>query len=1072
MKKIVFLVAFILGGIHFSFSQEEVKNELNLILPSSTSYSLGSYGQHSIGMFTGTVQEQIELYNYKANDLVVPITLSYSSNGIKVDQAENNVGIGWVLNGGGVITRVVNGRADERRSNKLPPDVQCHDQEMVNYVYHNSSSRIDTEPDLFLFNFLGRSGQFTLDDNKQVLLLEQEDLEIKMLKGTDQNYYFTVRDERGVTYVFDQRETTSTQYDHSNDSAVTAWYLKSITSPSGAVINFEYKQDSQSFTQVASRSIKLIKRNNFCSNKGIPWEYVINRIHTSMSTVTLSRVYSNNPQDGEIELKYDHRRPYNAVTIKEPILISEVVFRDNRKQEVDNIKFNYTTTRNKRTFLEGIQFKEPNKTYQFEYHDAERLNERFGNKDAWGYNSSKGGDFPDPIKNYMLIGETRLGYEKYVSVGDNYTDLDYVQAGLLKKIIFPTKGYSEFNYEANRVWGPDFIPAQYGIVSMSLMHGYPQDPVYFKTRDQNSLETELSLGFYDPNYNPGGTEYPIDQEGFYFNLDKESPKGSGRYIRLYSRLTTEKVNIAVLRKFDVEPFTRYKLTGVYTGHANDRVGGIRFKIKISNDTTVAKAIAVNGLFVSGIRSYSADGQLALEKKYTYKEKDGSSSGNHYFDKYQYITSGKELVICESTLGAPSYYDYSTTIHTNSLLSMNDAIGEGRLSFRRGVEETQYANGSNSTIEYIYQQRQGMTGYQCINGTYAGPPKWTKSDWGHGLLLEKNSFNEKQEQVQSERYEYTEDVLKRKEVRGLATEIQFMPAVGYVNNGTNINPLNIEHIGYTMYSVNSFRSYLKSITTIDYTGNKQMQEKKTFDYSSSKHYQKTKMEVANETTTITEQYVYPDDILSSTSLTGEPLTTGEYQEINRLKKTATHQPAALIQTNTYKDGTLNGISRNLYKNWNNTPLYHKTISSKGTGNFNPADFQVTHYNKNSKVEETEDQSGSKTVYLYGYGQTLLLARIQNATKEQVASALGVSIANLITIDETKLTQLNNLRTNTALKDALITTYEHKPLVGITKMTDPKGSSMSYEYDLFNRLKAIKDSKGNIIEEYEYNYKNNQ
>jgi hypothetical protein len=401
MKKIIFLVAFVLGGIHFSFSQEEVKNELNLILPSSTSYSLGTYGQHSIGMFTGTVQEQIELYNYKVNDLAVPITLSYSSNGIKVDQAENNMGIGWVLNGGGVITRVVNGKADERRSNKLPPDAQCHDQEMVNYVYHNVTTKQDTEPDLFFFNFLGRSGQFTLDDNKNVLLLEQEDLEIKMLKGTDQNYYFTVRDERGVTYVFDQRETTSTQYDHSNDSAVTAWYLKSITSPSGAVINFEYKQDSQSFNQVASQSIKYINNSNPCTGQGSmegQWFHSINQIHTFITSVTLSRIYSNTPQYGEVVFKHEYSRVNQDPMKLEPKLISDIVIQNQAKQIIEHVKFDYLSTRNKRTFLAEAQFKEPNKIYQFEYYNPENLNVRFGIKDAWGFNSNKGGTFQILLK--------------------------------------------------------------------------------------------------------------------------------------------------------------------------------------------------------------------------------------------------------------------------------------------------------------------------------------------------------------------------------------------------------------------------------------------------------------------------------------------------------------------------------------------------------------------------------------------------------------------------------------------------------------------------------------------------
>ncbi|WP_413513485.1 RHS repeat domain-containing protein [Myroides odoratus] len=74
-----------------------------------------------------------------------------------------------------------------------------------------------------------------------------------------------------------------------------------------------------------------------------------------------------------------------------------------------------------------------------------------------------------------------------------------------------------------------------------------------------------------------------------------------------------------------------------------------------------------------------------------------------------------------------------------------------------------------------------------------------------------------------------------------------------------------------------------------------------------------------------------------------------------------------------------------------------------------------------------------------------------------------------MNETKLTQINNLRTNATLKEALITTYEHQPLIGVTKITDSKGVSSTYEYDTSNRLKAIKDEQGNILESYQYNYK---
>jgi YD repeat-containing protein len=52
----------------------------------------------------------------------------------------------------------------------------------------------------------------------------------------------------------------------------------------------------------------------------------------------------------------------------------------------------------------------------------------------------------------------------------------------------------------------------------------------------------------------------------------------------------------------------------------------------------------------------------------------------------------------------------------------------------------------------------------------------------------------------------------------------------------------------------------------------------------------------------------------------------------------------------------------------------------------------------------------------------------------------------------------------------TTYTHKPLVGVTSMTDPSGITIFYEYDSFGRLKAIRNHLGEYLERYDYHYKN--
>ena len=71
-----------------------------------------------------------------------------------------------------------------------------------------------------------------------------------------------------------------------------------------------------------------------------------------------------------------------------------------------------------------------------------------------------------------------------------------------------------------------------------------------------------------------------------------------------------------------------------------------------------------------------------------------------------------------------------------------------------------------------------------------------------------------------------------------------------------------------------------------------------------------------------------------------------------------------------------------------------------------------------------------------------------------------------INEAHLPQIDALRSSKP--QWMITTYRHKPLVGVTKIIQPNGVVANYEYDDFNRLEFIKDSNGNLVEDYKYNY----
>lgn len=54
------------------------------------------------------------------------------------------------------------------------------------------------------------------------------------------------------------------------------------------------------------------------------------------------------------------------------------------------------------------------------------------------------------------------------------------------------------------------------------------------------------------------------------------------------------------------------------------------------------------------------------------------------------------------------------------------------------------------------------------------------------------------------------------------------------------------------------------------------------------------------------------------------------------------------------------------------------------------------------------------------------------------------------------------------DGLMTTYTYNPLVGKTSETDPSGRATTYQYDGFGRLNLVLDDDGNILQKYCYSY----
>lgn len=108
---------------------------------------------------------------------------------------------------------------------------------------------------------------------------------------------------------------------------------------------------------------------------------------------------------------------------------------------------------------------------------------------------------------------------------------------------------------------------------------------------------------------------------------------------------------------------------------------------------------------------------------------------------------------------------------------------------------------------------------------------------------------------------------------------------------------------------------------------------------------------------------------------------------------------------------------------------------------------TRYDRYGNLIEMVKDQRKYTVYLWGYYGQHLVARIENATYEQVKDALGTEPESLSELYATT-SSIDTLREK--LPAALVYTYTYRPGVGMDSETSPNGQVTGYKYDEKGRL----------------------
>lgn len=286
------LIFFIFSFSSLTYAQQS--GSVDIIPPSPEAASIARYGDVPVSLYNGSANIGIPLYTLASRDLSVPISLSYNSRGIKVEEDASWVGLGWTLNAGGAITRSIRGIDDfsdgntangfyaNRRgfiySEAAPEPTSTSIR--TSLIQDYSDGRQDSNPDIFYYNFNGYSGKFILkqktlpasqSDPIEVVMLSDDKMQISYNEVTKFWTFVTID---GTTYTFGTTETaeswqafgrssvgldnTRTARDPYEVDPITAWYLDEVTSQKGQVINFNYSSIADDYsTSVYSFSEKF-----------------------------------------------------------------------------------------------------------------------------------------------------------------------------------------------------------------------------------------------------------------------------------------------------------------------------------------------------------------------------------------------------------------------------------------------------------------------------------------------------------------------------------------------------------------------------------------------------------------------------------------------------------------------------------------------------------------------------------------------------------------------------------------------------------------------------------------------
>jgi hypothetical protein len=1030
--------------------------------------SLWKYAELPVNLYTGVPAISIPIYEIKTGSLTVPVSLTYHAGGIRYEEQASWVGLGWILNAGGVITRNVKGLADEKNEGLLNSITPINfSASSCDYTYFQNAldKHYDVQPDEFSYIVPGRTGRFVFKQGvQQPITIPYAPIKLGYTaSGGFSN--LSITDEGGTIYRFNESETTiGGSGAFVEDNYPSAWLMTQMQSPDlSRAINFSYVAGA-SAVQKSSKTdyIRVIDdvggsahQNSICYPPPTPsiQAPVTSILNFSTTVKYLSQITFDN---GKIEFiqsstnrtdiasnqkMLEYIRIYSLYNGSYTLIKSYRFFYSYFK------KLNNITLQDYKLKLDSVQVLGSDASVQERFSFQYQTTTFSGNlnnsndvnaQDWWGFYNGKTGNtnlVPQQTINFLNGTTTQI----QIGGADRSVDPVYMTEGVLKRITYPTGGYTEFEFETH----------QFNESGLKYAGGLRVKKI---TTLASANDLPMIRTFkYGPAGNGYGNRVFLNYMGYYVAEDKyfctqslSFPSNLKYTERIYNSVSSMQID-----GFDGSPVvypyvTEYRGTEVTN---NGRTEYIYDNGTVTGDNIYLPYSPVANMFQRQSNHYLR-GYLTSQRVYSTANNKVSEMSTSYQTLHFIDTLAGQLIDKRfyHALEVPpgcwqdgSVYQYSYAVYPvrsgavrplKTIETIYDPNDPGRYV----INESNYVYDANYIVPTEVNKivRKLQTGYEeqitdyskyPFSYSFTGAPSGTEAQ-GIKLLQDKNISTALIEK-------YT--VRKYKDPTVWQTEIIGGTITTYKSD--RVFPDKIWEIETTTPITSASFGTGSSIVSNAFSKNAAYKEKLSFNgydpFGNVSQFNKM-YDAANA-------YIWDYNNLSTVAevlnADSNNIAYTSFEAQNPGKWTFSGTPSADATAPTGKRAYVLNGSNNITK----------TGLSSGTT------YTVSYWIKTTSPLTITGTQGAAVA-----GRTLGLWKHY---EHKITGVTSLTITGSVAIDELRLHPAG----------ALMTTYTHEPLIGLSSTCDPVNRITYFEYDVAGRLRIVRDQDRNVIKTHAYKYK---